>query len=364
MPLDDGGDDVTSQVDCSANVYDFRGHLLCHDDVIGTRSVSYILYLTHPDETWLESDGGGLELFPMTGDGEDAMPANDPVKVLLPNFGSMALFKVLPGRSFHSVGEVLSQGKPRLSISGWFHEKDAPEDAGRASRMQLITPARAPMPGADAEGSDPERSQDAKGKGAVEEEELDDVMRIEQRWAGAHKLPSLPGYIGEADIAYLRGWVSEEYLKHDVVSTLRTKFEEEACFHLHKFLNEDRYKAIENALRLESEANVPPAGAVGGWTVVGPPHKQRFEVYGDSKGKKGDGMGPLLQECLDELFRADSFRRWLSTITGFDFTYAAGTCRCVAGDTPPASLRTHTHIRASAFVWFRCEFAQRSFVVS
>jgi Rps23 Pro-64 3,4-dihydroxylase Tpa1-like proline 4-hydroxylase len=27
-------------------------HLLCHDDVIGTRCVSYIIYLTDPDDEW------------------------------------------------------------------------------------------------------------------------------------------------------------------------------------------------------------------------------------------------------------------------------------------------------------------------
>jgi Rps23 Pro-64 3,4-dihydroxylase Tpa1-like proline 4-hydroxylase len=40
-------------------------HLLCHDDVIGTRRVSYIIYLTDPDEEWLKEDGGALELYPL-----------------------------------------------------------------------------------------------------------------------------------------------------------------------------------------------------------------------------------------------------------------------------------------------------------
>jgi 2OG-Fe(II) oxygenase superfamily len=40
-------------------------HLLCHDDVIGTRRVSYIIYLTDPDEDWLKEDGGALELYPL-----------------------------------------------------------------------------------------------------------------------------------------------------------------------------------------------------------------------------------------------------------------------------------------------------------
>ena len=40
-------------------------HLLCHDDVIGTRRVSYIIYLTDPDDEWEEKDGGALELYPI-----------------------------------------------------------------------------------------------------------------------------------------------------------------------------------------------------------------------------------------------------------------------------------------------------------
>ena len=40
-------------------------HLLCHDDVIGTRRVSYIIYLTDPDDEWLKDDGGALELYPL-----------------------------------------------------------------------------------------------------------------------------------------------------------------------------------------------------------------------------------------------------------------------------------------------------------
>lgn len=60
-----GCDELTDRVDCSANAYTNGCHLLCHDDVIGTRRVSYIIYLTDPDEPWLEEDGGALELYPL-----------------------------------------------------------------------------------------------------------------------------------------------------------------------------------------------------------------------------------------------------------------------------------------------------------
>lgn len=54
---------LTDQVDCSCNIYPEGGHLLCHDDVIGSRCVSYIVYLTDPDLEWKASDGGALELY-------------------------------------------------------------------------------------------------------------------------------------------------------------------------------------------------------------------------------------------------------------------------------------------------------------
>eukprot|EP00951_Prasinocladus_malaysianus_P013597 scaffold103075_cov40-Prasinocladus_malaysianus.AAC.1 len=43
---------LNDRTDMSANVYSQGHHLLCHDDVIGTRRVSYIIYLTCPDDPW------------------------------------------------------------------------------------------------------------------------------------------------------------------------------------------------------------------------------------------------------------------------------------------------------------------------
>eukprot|EP00854_Cymbomonas_tetramitiformis_P027019 gene27019-33236_t len=125
---------LTDQTDCSANVYSQGCHLLCHDDVIGDRCVSYIIYLTDPG--WEVKDGGALELYPLTAPGKQGLPALAPTTNLLPEFNTMALFAVLPGASYHAVQEVFSD-KPRLSISGWYHAADPPEGAEGASLMQL-----------------------------------------------------------------------------------------------------------------------------------------------------------------------------------------------------------------------------------
>jgi Rps23 Pro-64 3,4-dihydroxylase Tpa1-like proline 4-hydroxylase len=63
---------LIDKVDCSSNCYTRGCHLLCHDDVISTRRVSYILYLTDPDETWNSEDGGALELYPLNDDNPGA----------------------------------------------------------------------------------------------------------------------------------------------------------------------------------------------------------------------------------------------------------------------------------------------------
>ena len=115
-------------MDCAANCHAKGCHLLCHDDVIGTRKVSYIIYLTDPDPDWIDSDGGRLELYEAIpeniGSLEGAektrqryVPGALPVKTILPVFNSMAYFVVQPGVSFHSVQEVFCD-RPRLSIQG------------------------------------------------------------------------------------------------------------------------------------------------------------------------------------------------------------------------------------------------------
>lgn len=58
-------------------MYPKGGHLLCHDDVIGTRCVSYIMYLTDPDQEWSKHSGGALELYPVKHSSGDSMILND-----------------------------------------------------------------------------------------------------------------------------------------------------------------------------------------------------------------------------------------------------------------------------------------------
>ncbi|ODV58295.1 oxidative DNA demethylase [Ascoidea rubescens DSM 1968] len=110
--------------DMSLNTYTKHCHLLTHDDVIGSRRVSYILYLPDPNSTWKEHYGGSLRLFSSI---VDNIPESDYHSKFIPQFNNFAFFKVQPGKSFHDVEEV-KVDKQRISIQGWFHIPQKGED--------------------------------------------------------------------------------------------------------------------------------------------------------------------------------------------------------------------------------------------
>ena len=135
----------------SVNSYTQGCHLLNHDDVIGTRRVSYILYMPLPyGQQWQKEWGGALELYPVqTGPNGIPEPEAAPCKAIPPSWNQFIFFEVQPGRSFHSVEEVVvgTDGTARLSISGWFHAAQEGEDGYQAdqaapelksSREQLV----------------------------------------------------------------------------------------------------------------------------------------------------------------------------------------------------------------------------------
>jgi Rps23 Pro-64 3,4-dihydroxylase Tpa1-like proline 4-hydroxylase len=141
--------------DMSVNTYRKGCHLLNHDDVIGTRRVSYILYMPLPNyQLWQREWGGALELYPVKEkEGSQGVlePEPVPAKSIPPAWNQFILFEVQPGRSFHSVEEVVvgegEDGWQRLSISGWFHAAQPGEDGYEgdvalsvpSSREQLVS---------------------------------------------------------------------------------------------------------------------------------------------------------------------------------------------------------------------------------
>lgn len=81
------------KTDMSINSYEKGGHLLTHDDVIGTRSVSFILYLVKGDVEggWKDEWGGGLRLYNTSVDG---IPENEPCLTIPPKWNQMAMFGI------------------------------------------------------------------------------------------------------------------------------------------------------------------------------------------------------------------------------------------------------------------------------
>ena len=75
------------KTDMSINTYRKGCHLLTHDDVIGSRRVSFILYLPEPDKTWKENYGGALRLFPAI---VPNVPKTDFSAKLVPQFNQIA----------------------------------------------------------------------------------------------------------------------------------------------------------------------------------------------------------------------------------------------------------------------------------
>jgi Rps23 Pro-64 3,4-dihydroxylase Tpa1-like proline 4-hydroxylase len=135
-----GCDTLNARVDCAANVYGRSCQLLCHDDSISTRRISYILYVSDGDEhSWRQADGGVLELYPQSSPGLAASTHPVPTKCIAPNFGTLVVFTVVGGTSMHSVQEVFCADKRRISIQGWFHSDKAPLRPEGATIAQLTS---------------------------------------------------------------------------------------------------------------------------------------------------------------------------------------------------------------------------------
>lgn len=284
---------LSQKTDCSVNIYAPGHHLLCHDDVIGTRRLSYIIYLTESGRDWRLDEGGALELYDMLPPDASgtAHPHTTPARYVLPHWNSMALFEVQPGRSFHSVGEVLGE-RPRMSISGWFHRPDdEPVPDGAASLTQL---RGAPQSGAhgDLAGApfEPLPLFAADAPGAAE----------------AAEPQTLAALLSPAERAQLEAWLNPTYLEPQAVAKIQAQFAAHSCMQLRGFLREDVAVRIGELARAADAADgigsMPreqlfdklcgrhELGVRDGWRVVGPPHMQRFLRY-DASSASASGAG-------------------------------------------------------------------------
>jgi len=321
---------LIDKVDCALNCHDKGCHLLCHDDVIGTRKVSYIFYLTDPEPDWTDEDGGRLELYEsitmkeeeMNGDEinivEKKVPTCFPTATVLPKFNSLAYFVVEPGVSFHSVQEVFCD-RPRLSLQGWYHAKEAPKLMEYATLNQLKC----------------NNSKDMEGEFTPYTDSNDE------------------GDLNSIDIDFLSKFINKTYLKEESIEQIRVIFEEESSVQLRHFFNEDLENKISKLLKDEDSRDKVggdkavldyTTGISEDWIPQGPAHKQRFlqckfhmsfEIviflkaqthtlnlfYADTGLAKKDGvsLGSILKFLKEEVMESQEFGRLLNHYTSLGF---------------------------------------------
>ncbi|KAI0535946.1 Oxoglutarate and iron-dependent oxygenase degradation C-term-domain-containing protein [Xylaria digitata] len=321
------------KTDMAINVYTPGCYLLCHDDVIGSRKVSYILYLTDPDIPWKPEWGGALRLFPVkTIEGKDGQVAHTPVpdisKVIPPAWNQLSFFAVQPGKSFHDVEEVYHAdskaqlvregGRVRMAISGWFHIPQVGEagyvegaeerNAKNSGLMQLQgNPDQYDMPGP--------LPVPVKAKG--EEKDFD-----------------------ETDLEFLLRFMAPAYLTPDTIEQVSEHFGDSSSITLPDLLGKKFAARLRTYVMAQEKASKDlPEDSTKleketPWRVAKPPHKHRY-LYMQStppkekskksdaaKGKdkkereESDGSDNPIRELLDEFLPSPQFNHWLQMATG------------------------------------------------
>ena len=277
---------LSEKVDCACNCHHTGCHLLCHDDVIGTRKISYILYLTEPEPQWTAKEGGSLELYENIAMGDQRVPTTVPSKCILPLFNHLAFFEVTPGQSFHAVQEVFGE-RPRLSLQGWYHSKEPPKFMEMASLQRL------------------------KQYG-------DD---LEEEFVPCSIEPKQPKELSQEDKEFLSQYIHETYLDPQSIVDINKGFEENSSVQLRNFL----VKTLMNKIRISMEAEESEAAANAsdfythgtgkGWELVGPSHKQRFLEYKQNCDKDPSPIGEHLASLKKDLLQSDAFGRYLALLT-------------------------------------------------
>lgn len=340
------------KTDMAINVYTPGCHLLCHDDVIGSRRVSYILYLTDPDVPWIGEWGGALRLYPTETYRKAGLvtkvPKPDPVVSILPAWNQMSFFAVQPGESFHDVQEVFGSkletqnGKRvRMAISGWYHIPQRGEDgfqigleqrlAATSSLTQLQSkdtehdlpkPNPEPYPvqevyptsGEESRTEAPDLSGEATNDKDAQAESEEDILT-------------------ESEIDFLLKYLSPTYLTPDTIQDLKDAFNDASFLRIDEFLNKKYAEALRRFIE-KQPVTLPPESAKvqaecrSQWIVACPPHKHHYLYMLPSvSGADDRSLRPPvekdaspLQEILSALMPSLAFRKWLQLTTDLKIT--------------------------------------------
>ncbi|TVY38160.1 Prolyl 3,4-dihydroxylase [Lachnellula subtilissima] len=302
------------KTDMAINVYTPGCYLLCHDDVIGSRRISYILYLTDPDIPWKEEWGGALRLYPTKtfedGGEKTITPSPDFTKVIPPAWNQLSFFAVQPGESFHDVEEVYHAankeqlekegGRIRMAISGWYHIpqigeegyiKGAEEKWGaNSSLMQLQgNPDRYDFP----------QSQTITVEAPKEDNEDKDL--------------------DEDDLTFLLKYMAPTYLTPDTMEQVTERFLALSSVELDSLLSNKFSARLREYVEAQEAASLPSDSIgieKGSWKVAKPPHKHRF-LFLQPKDRETDEPAELnpVEELLEVFLPSRQFRKWLEIAT-------------------------------------------------
>lgn len=300
------------KTDMAVNVYVPGCHLLCHDDVIGSRRVSYILYLTDPDKPWQAEWGGALRLYP-TDDVEDEdgkvfkVPRSSWSKVIPPAWNQLSFFAVQPGESFHDVEEVYKRsagqqgddgGRFRMAISGWFHIPQEGEEGYE--------------PGLEEKLAEKSSLQQLQGKA----DQFDNPQPV---WhnpaAGATDLNADDDGLSEEDLDFLIKYMTPNYLTPDTVEELNEMFTEESTLQLANFLNAKFADKLRDWIE-RTAADLTNEDSIE-FKTSSPPHKHRYQyLHATPSQTSGPSDKNPILDILDNLLPSLAFRKWLALATG------------------------------------------------
>ena len=321
--ITDSGPLSGKKTDMAVNVYTPGCHLLCHDDVIGSRRVSYILYLTDPEKPWQAEWGGALRLYPTQKySDEDSqsynMPSPDHSVSIPPAFNQLSFFAVQPGESFHDVEEVYGEtesqvgvkdeGRVRMAISGWYHIPQNGEQGyvdGLESKL--------------AEKSSLMQLQGKEDKYDLPKTEVQLYSNIKPGTAIGLPTPSSQEdlSLSENDLTFLLKFMAPTYLTPDTLESVSNIFAEECSLCLDAFMSRKFSDSLREYIVSQESQPLPLTSAdiehTTPWTFARPPHKHRFLFQ--QTGLSNPEQSPLW-ELLNDLFPSTAFQKWLSLATG------------------------------------------------
>ena len=309
------------KTDMAINVYTPGCHLLCHDDVIGSRRVSYILYLTDPDKPWKEEWGGALRLYPtqdLTGkDGQVIkVPSPDASVSIPPAFNQLSFFAVQPGQSFHDVEEVFArQGegasdeeRVRMAISGWYHVPQEGEDGYVEGLEEQLAESSSLM--------------QLQGKG--------DAYDLPKPKINMYENAEADQMLSEEDFDFLLKYIAPTCLTPDTLESISDNFKEEFSLLLDKFLSNKFSESLRTYIIEQEKSSLPMVPEIEkdtSWTVARPPHKHRFLFMRERDNLPADAVQTPVQDLLETLLPSVPFKKWLQLATGQTLTSHDGLAR-------------------------------------